>query len=65
MKQSILPRLAERVFAVRAAWRQQVPLRIRVESVRSVAGGETAIAPSTGGPPVRRVARSEVDSQVA
>jgi hypothetical protein len=31
------PKLSERVFAVRAAWRRQMPLRVRVEAVRRAA----------------------------
>ena len=72
MKRSILPRLADRVFAVRAAWRQQVPLRVRVEAVRSAASQEEAVSDggrvpenSLGGPPVRRVTRTEPESRVA
>ena len=38
------PRLSERVFAVRAAWRRQVPLRIRVEAVRKASAEAAALA---------------------
>ena len=68
MAKPTFPKLSERVFAVRAAWRRQVPLRVRVEAVREAAarnGSPVRVirgGPEVGtgealpaGPPVRQV----------
>lgn len=37
MAKPTFPKLAERVFAVRAAWRRTIPVRVRVEAIRRAA----------------------------
>lgn len=37
MAKPTFSKLAERVFAVRAAWRRTIPVRVRVEAVRRAA----------------------------
>lgn len=37
MTRTTFPKFSERVFVVRAAWRRQIPLRVRVEAVREAA----------------------------
>ena len=69
MDKTPFPKLARRVFAVRAAWRQQVPLQVRVDAVRSAAGGGEGEVPvgngGVSGPPVKRVEIADSGSRVA
>ncbi len=78
MARITFPKLSERVFAVRAAWRRQLPLRVRVEAVRRAASSvpvvngdaanpvDSATQPSSpGGPPVRRVRLEAAEPRVA
>lgn len=74
MARITFPNLSERVFAVRAAWRRQIPLRIRVEAVRKAASlasvpvnrVESPTQPSSvPGPPVRAVRVDVPDFRVA
>lgn len=66
MDKTPFPKLARRIFAVRAAWRRQLPLKVRIEAVRSAAGGAVPVGNGgAAGPPVKRVELTDSDSRVA
>ncbi|MCB1230544.1 MAG: hypothetical protein KDN19_09775 [Verrucomicrobiae bacterium] len=49
MAKTTFPKLSERVFAVRAAWRRQIPLRVRVEAVREAVSRTNSAVPVING----------------